>query len=1113
MKLPLFLFTIFSVAVLSAANLSVQQRSLVREVERINPEALNRFAEDWEATYGTSQELTALRTLIPTIPSRRKAALEALRNQGDETQARALTLAVRQAVLAQPLFKDMEILSMKYDFGVNARRQGAPAQPSMACYNVVEANSGINSQLVKISDLATATPKVETLYDSPRASVTCVDLHWDADKICFVKKDPADGNRLKLWELKLGEKEPKALTPSGVDYDIGDGCFLPDGKVIVTATAAEQGLPCESGRMAMTNTYRYDPATGKMERLSFDQDSNWSPCVMDDGRVMFVRWEYCDQTHFFTRIIMTMRPDGTRQLAYFGSNGFWPNHYGDPLPIPGANGRFICVATGHHASKSGRLALFNVAKGRAEAAGCEQMIPGWKKPIPERIEDYLYAGDWPRFLTPYPLGTNPQKDGAGKFFLTAMRGSNEDLWGIYLVDVFDNMTLLCEIEGSSLTEPIRFAKRTTPPIYPDSITPGSKECTVHVADIYKGPGLRGVPRGTVKNVRVFAYHYAYVKAGSHEGVGTESSWDMKYVLGTAPVNPDGSVYFKAPAHTPIAIQPLDENGQALQLMRSWFVGMPGEKVTCIGCHESANSIYNVPPLLNTNPQPLNAWGGNGITWSFMRDIQPILTRKCAACHNDDTTDTNMTMDGPYGKQSLIGRRPNLANIDPVVLPYRDGLRPGGAGAFTRSYHDLNPYVRRPGPESDNHLLNPGEYSANTSPLIQLLKRGHHGVTLTEEEYRKLYTWIDLNAPFWGTWTDFALNWANEFHRNWIGIRGPQMQLQRMNESRARREKWNVRYQVSNMDATLEADRYDFAMAKKDIAAIKPEAPAGKRPEKPAVPTVEGWPLTHAKATPVQIGMPGGSLTFLRIPAGKFVMGDADGYQDEAPHVVEIKKPFLMADIELPLRNFLKWKPNHYNGYIDELGKDHTTPGINIMNNDWWPAVRVSWKEAQDYCKWLSEKTGRKFRLPTEAEWEWAARGGTATPFFWGTENDNFAPYANLADKSLDKLPNQRQTLNYYLRDMRFDDGKMALSITGKSHANAFGLKDMIGNAAEWTQSAYAPYPYADDGRNSPAAEQEVVARGGAWDLLPRFSRVSLRVHYPQWQRVANVGIRLVCEEE
>ena len=1111
MRFPFLFSMLLGATALSAAELTVQQRCLVREIERMNQAALTRFADDWEETYGETAELVTLRELIQELPTKKQNALTAIRVQNDDSAAKALTHEVRCAVLAQPLFKDMSLLSMKYDFGVNARRQGAPGQPSMACYNVVEANQGLNSQLVKISNLTAVTPTVEVIYDSPRATVSCVDLHWDADKVCFVKKDPADGNRLKLWELPLNGGTPKAVTPAGVDYDIGDGCFLPDGKYIVTATAAEQGLPCESGRMAMTNTYRYDAVTGKMERLTFDQDSNWSPCVMEDGRVMFVRWEYCDQTHFFTRIVMTMRPDGTRQLAYFGSNGFWPNHYGDPLPIPGANGRFICVATGHHASKSGRLALFNVAKGRAEEAGCEQMLPGWGQPIPARIEDYLYAGDWPRFLTPYPLGTNPTKDGAGKFFLTAMRASNEDLWGIYLIDIFDNITLLCQLEGASLTEPIRLIERAMPPVYPDSHIPGEKTCTVHVADIYKGPGLRGVPRGTVKQVRVFAYHYAYVKAGSHEGVGTESSWDMKYVLGTAPVNPDGSVYFKAPAHTPISIQPLDENGQALQLMRSWFVGMPGEKVTCIGCHESANSIYNVPPLLNATAQDLDAWGGAGITWNFMRDIQPILTRKCASCHNDATTDTDMSMDGPYGKQSLIGRRPNLANTDPVILPYRDGLRPGGAGAFTRSYHDLNPYTRRPGPESDNHLLNPGEYAANTSPLIQMLKRGHHGVQLTDEEFKKLYTWIDLNVPFWGTWTDFALNWANEFHRNWIGIRGPEMQLQRMNESRARREKWNKLYQVSNMDATLEADRYDFAMAKKDLASITPEKPTA--PAAPvATPTVEGWPKKDIKAQHVQIGMPGGSLTFLRIPAGKFVMGDAKGYCDETPHVVEIKKPFLMADIEVPLRNFLKWKPDHYNGYIDELGKDHTTPGMNIMNNEWWPAVRVSWQEAQDYCKWLTEQTGRKFRLPTEAEWEWAARAGTDTPFFWGNEDDNFAPYANLADKALDKLPNQRQTLNYYLRDMRYDDGKMALSITGKSRANAFGLKDMIGNAAEWTQSAYAPYPYADDARNTPAKDAEVVARGGAWDLLPRFSRVSLRVHYPQWQRVANVGIRLVCEE-
>lgn len=1098
MKICLSVLFVGLAAWVSAANLTVQQKCLARAVERINPEALGRMAEDWEVTYGKSAELEALRALIGEVPARKAAALKALREQGEEALAKALTLEVKRAVLAQPMVAGMEVLAMKYDFGPNARRQNAPAQPSMACYNVVEANHGINSQLVKITDLAAETPKVEVLYNSPRASVTCVDLNWDAKRVCFVKKDPADGNRLKLWEYRFGEAEAKPITPKGVDYDIGDGCYLPDGKFIVTATASEQGLPCESGRMAMTNTYRYDPATDKMERLTFDQDSNWSPTMLDDGRVMFVRWEYCDQTHFFSRILMTMRPDGTRQLAYFGSNGFWPNHYGDPKPIPGANGKFICVATGHHASKAGRLALFDVSKGRAEAAGCEQMIPGWKKPIPERIEDYLYAGDWPKFLTPFPLGHNPRKDGAGKYFLTAMRASGEDLWGIYLVDVFDNLTLLCEIEGSSLTEPIRFEQSTPPPVYPDSIVPGEKTCTVHVADIYNGPGLRGVPRGTVKQVRVFAYHYAYNKAGSHEGVGTESSWDMKYVLGTAPVREDGSVYFVAPAHTPIALQPLDASGQAIQLMRSWFVGMPGEKVACTGCHESANSIYNVPPLL-TKPDALEPSICGGLTWSFMRDIQPILTRNCAQCHNDETTDTDMTMDGPYGKQSLIGRRPNLASIKPVILPYRDGLRPGGAGAFTRSYHDLNPYVRRPGPESDNHIFNPGEYAANTSVLIQMLKRGHKGVQLTDEEWRLLYTWIDLNAPFWGTWTDFALNWANEFHRNWIGIHGAQQQLERMNESRARREKWNALYQVSNIDSAIEAEAYDFAKCAADIAKIQPKERAKKRHEKPEPPKVAGWPMTGIKAQPVQVEMPGGSLTFLRIPAGTFVMGDPNGYHDETPRVVTIKKPFLMSDIEVPLRNFLRWKPAHYNGYIDQLGKDHTTPGCDVMNNPWFPAVRVSWEEANAYCKWLSEKTGKKFRLPTEEEWEWAARAGTDTPFYWGGVEDNFGPYANLADKSLDGIPNQRQTLNYYHRDMRYNDGQQVLGIVGKYKPNAFGLKDMIGNAAEWTASTYE-------------GTDEAVCRGGAWDLLPRFSRVSLRVHYPRWQRVANVGIRLVCEE-
>ena len=239
------------------------------------------------------------------------------------------------------------------------------------------------------------------------------------------------------------------------------------------------------------------------------------------------------------------------------------------------------------------------------------------------------------------------------------------------------------------------------------------------------------------------------------------------------------------------------------------------------------------------------------------------------------------------------------------------------------------------------------------------------------------------------------------------------------------------------------------------------------------------------------------------------MGDPQGLPDETPHIARVEKPFLMAEVELPLRNLRAWKPDHYNGYADWLGKDHTAPGASLMDNPTLPAVRLSWQEAQAYCHWLSQQTGRRFRLPTETEWEWACRAGTATPLPWGGEDDDFAPHANLADKALDKLPHQRQTLHYYLRDMRRDDGQTVLGPVGRYQPNAFGLKDMVGNAAEWTASPYRPYP-AD--ASAPKPGEEVVCRGGAWDLLPRFARSAIRTPYPQWQRVHNVTLRLVCDE-
>ena len=524
------------------------EAALAAQLELLNPAALGRLADDWAATWGTNAAAQAVRAFAAALDVRRSAARAAL-TCADAAPARALLAEHRRVVARHPLVKDLRILSLKHIVdATHARRDEHPAAPWFSCYNGLDAAKGNDTKIVALSGFADEAVAEAVLFDPPgRGSIHAMDLHWDAGRAVF-SHVPANTNVWRLYEADLRTGAGTALLPDAFAHEADDCCYLPDDKVVFTSDAAEQGLPCESGRWRMTNMYRLDPATKAIMRLTYDQDSDWYPSVLNDGRIQYVRWEYCDISHYFSRIVMTMRPDGTRQMGFYGSNGYWPNHFGSPLAIPGDNGKFVCIATGHHTPKSGKIALFDANRARAEASGCVQLVPGWGKTPKDRVMDRLYQGDYPTALTPYPLGTTPQ-DGAGKYFLCAMKPSKTALWGIYLVDVFDNVTLLMEEEGTERTEPIAWRAQKRPPGLPDTRRENVGDCTVYVGDIHEGPGLKNVPRGTVKSVRLFAYHYGFNHAASHEGMGVESSWDAKYVLGTAPVDERGTVFFTAPVNT------------------------------------------------------------------------------------------------------------------------------------------------------------------------------------------------------------------------------------------------------------------------------------------------------------------------------------------------------------------------------------------------------------------------------------------------------------------------------------------------------------------------------------------------------------------------------------
>lgn len=896
-------------------------------------------------------------------------------------------------------------------------------------------------------------------------------LHFDGQKLLF--SSIGDHGRWQVFEMLADGSNVRQVTSSEYrDIDNYNAIYLPDGRIIFCSTATFLGVPCVGGADHVANLYLLSADRKTTRQLSFEQDNDWYPTLLHDGRVMYLRWEYTDSAHYFSRLLMSMNPDGTGQIEYYGSNSYWPNSVFYAKPVPNSTTKFVGIVSGHHGvPRMGELVLFDQTRGRKEHNGAVQRIPGHGQVVQDKIVDSLVDDSWPKFLHPTPL--------SDAYFLVSCKPNPQANWGVYLVDVFDNLVLIKEEPGYALLEPTPLRKTQTPPAIPDKVKLDRKTAIVSIQDIYTGQGLPGVPRGTVKSLRIFQYEYSYRNMGGHYAVGIEGPWDVRRLIGTVPVHPDGSALFEIPANTPVSLQPLDAEGKAIQQKRSWFVGMPGEHVSCGGCHDVQNNSVPVKPTkaMQQPPAQPQDWYGPKRGFSFLREVQPTLDKYCVGCHNGQ----NAT--------------PNLA--DTTIT------RTSMGAAFPKSYIALHPFVRRNGPEGNYHLLTPMEFHADTSDLVQILNKGHYNVQLDKEAWDRFITWIDLNVPAHGTWREVG------------GI-----------PSDFKQRRYETRKLFAGVDEDIEAVDAPYKKTEKFIAPPP-------MPPKPSAVSVDGWPFSPEKARQMQ-GEPAQSTLQLNlgndqfislrlIPAGQFQMGDLNGYPDEYPTAtVRIHKPFWIASTEISLQQYQQYDPLHRNGYYDMHYKDQVKPGY-LMDNPKFPAIRVSWHEAMAFCKWLSQKTGKNVSLPTEAQWEWACRAGTSTPFWFGNLNSDFSAFANLGDRSLKKLAvsgvdpqpiaNPDSFWDFVPKDDRFDDGVLHLATIGKYAANPWGLRDMHGNAAEWTRSTYQAYPYEpsrDTHNDGPTVKKTV--RGGSWYDRPKHARSAFRQAYPPWQKVYNVGFRIVVED-
>jgi formylglycine-generating enzyme required for sulfatase activity len=966
----------------------------------------------------------------------------------------------RKALLANPLLDFDELLLIR-------RKSGNLGLPMNFNGNADLPPTGYGNTLLSLS-MATGETKPVFEPEGDRF-IGDLDLHYDGTKVLL--SIPDENGRWQVGELELASA---ALTPLPLidepDVHNYDACYLPDERIVFTSTAPFHGVPCVGGRSKVANLYLSD-RTGGIRRLTNDQDHNWCPAVLNNGRILYQRWEYTDIAHAFTRILFHANPDGSRQMEYYGSNSFWPTAMFYARPVPGHPTKVVAVIGGHHdAPRQGELVVFDPALGRQEADGVVQRIPGYGKEVEPVILDGLITASWPRFLHPYPLDEH--------YFIVSCKPTKGASWGVYLVDTFDNFVLLHQEPGWAMLEPTPLRATERPPVVPDSVDPDQKTGVVQLMDVYHGPGLAGVPRGTVKSLRVISYNFTFHDFGGEpDRVGLDGPWDVKKILGTVPVEEDGSAHFTVPANTPVAVQPLDERGQALALMRSWFTAMPGELLSCVGCHEEQNSTPPtdlVPMAARREPSAIEPWYGPARGFSFEREVQPVLDAYCVQCHNDTPE-----------AQALGAADLTVRPVERVPSAFQMHFSP--------AYMELRRWVHGQTLESDAHLLPPRAFHAETSKLIQILRDDHYGVELSAEAWDRFITWIDLHAPYHGTWAEVV---AYDPTKLAAAKRGAE-----------RRQELHRRY--AGIDEDPEAV-YPAAKLKGPNQSLPPieKLVIGALPGETSSPDLQSVNLTDDAIMKVELG-DGVTMELVRIEHGGFKSESENGYPNERSNgFTGIVTPFYMGRYEVTNRQYRCFDPTHDSGLETgeayQFGDDERGFPLNRPDQ---PVVRVSWGEVMAFCEWLSDKTGKVFSLPTEAQWEYACRAGTTTPMWYGSLDADFSSAANLSDATHHTVyyPHVPTALPPWRpADTRFDDGWRVSAHVGSFAPNPWGLHDMHGNVSEWTATSYYRY-----GEKKTESDRKVV-RGGSWLDRPRRARSAFRLHYTASQAVHDVGFRVVC---
>jgi len=581
------------------------------------------------------------------------------------------------------------------------------------------------------------------------------DVSYDAKKVLFCFK-PHNEKAFHLYEINADGSGMVQLT-DGI-YDDFDPIYLPDGKhIIFSTTRGHTYVRC----MPPTNAY----VLGRCGRdgkdiylISRNNEPDYLPSVMNDGKIIYTRWEYTDKPLWRAMGLWTVNPDGTQVDTFWGNQSVWPDLLKDARSIPGSQ-RVMFTGSAHHNWFSGAVGIITPGKGYNFPHGLTKITADLAWPEsgngpsdPIESPNYHVSGRYAAYYSPFPLS---EKD----FIVSANRGGK---FVLYLMDVEGNRELIYE-GVSNIFHAMPLKARTKPPVVEDRVAwpTAADRLKPRGGVIYTHNVYQGAPKvlaGKARYLRILTiehktYTYWYKRPYLSTGpvVSGVQSEGVKRILGTVPIEKDGSLAFAAPAGIPLHFQLLDENHLALQTMRSFSGVMPGERRGCLGCHERHSTIS--PPAgraiaLVRKPSKITPppWGKD--TVGYNRYVRPVLDKHCGKCHQGK---------GKGRKKLDMTPRPGKLGFDETYWlftgrpawgrPYRKPKNPPpGFGIadmiMVEGYHQRDPVAYQT-PKPMTRL-------SYKSRLIHIASSGKHNkVKVDPISRRKLIAWVDTMCPYRG----------------------------------------------------------------------------------------------------------------------------------------------------------------------------------------------------------------------------------------------------------------------------------------------------------------------------------------------------------------------------